>query len=86
MVQAIRKVVVFILAIAMLVVGLYVLAQLFIWGHGLFGRSVAIASFLIEIGVYVLWADFIEPILGMWEPPSCSASARSSAKDAGAQR
>jgi hypothetical protein len=69
MVQAIRKVVVFILAIAMLVVGLYVLAQLFIWGHGLFGRSVAIGSFLIGIGVYVLWADFIEPILGMWEPP-----------------
>jgi hypothetical protein len=69
MVHAIRKVVVFILAIAMLVVGLYVLAQLFIWGHGLFGRSVAIGSFLIGIGVYVLWADFIEPILGMWKPP-----------------
>jgi hypothetical protein len=66
MVQAIRKVVVFILAIAMLVVGLYVLAQLFIWGHGLFGRSVAIGSFLIGIGIYLLWAGFIEPVLSMW--------------------
>jgi hypothetical protein len=67
MMKAIRKVIVFILAIAMMVVGLYVLAQLFIWGHGLFGRSVPIGSFLIGIGIYVLWADFIEPILGRWK-------------------
>jgi hypothetical protein len=58
--------IVFILAIAMPVVGLYVLAQLFIWGHGIFGRSVTMGSFLIGIGIYVLWADFIEPTLGMW--------------------
>jgi hypothetical protein len=66
MVTAIRKAIVFILAIAMLVVGLYVLAQPFIWGHGVFGRSVTMVSFLIGIGIYVLWADFMEPTLGMW--------------------
>jgi hypothetical protein len=68
MVQAIRKVILFILAVAMLVGGLFVLAQEFIWGHG-FLKSLAMGSFLVGIGIYVLWADFIEPILGMWEPP-----------------
>jgi hypothetical protein len=62
MVQAIRKIILFILAIAMPVGGLIVLGQEFIWGHG-FRKSLAMGSFLIWIGIYVLWADFIEPII-----------------------
>jgi hypothetical protein len=65
-VKALRKAILFVLAIAMIVVGLYVLAQQLIWGRGLFGKSVAAGSLLTVIGTYVLWADFIEPILGMW--------------------
>lgn len=59
-----RKVIAFILAIAMLVVGLYILAGQFLWSPYIWGRLVMMGAFLTTLGVALLWAAFIEPILG----------------------
>jgi hypothetical protein len=59
-----RKVIVFILAIAMIVGGLYVLASQFLWSHYILGRFVMMGAFLTTLGFALLWAAFIEPILG----------------------
>jgi hypothetical protein len=59
-----RKVIVFILAIAMIVSGLYVLASQFLWSHYISGRFVMMGALLTTLGVALVWAAFIEPILG----------------------
>ena len=64
--STIRKTILFILAIAMLVAGLYVLVAQYFWSHIIFGKFVLMGAFLTWAGIYLLWADFIEPILGMW--------------------
>jgi hypothetical protein len=56
-----RKAVAFLLAVAMVVAGLYVLASKFLWGHHL-GRLGVMGAFLTTTGISVLWVEFLEPI------------------------
>jgi hypothetical protein len=59
-----RKAVVFILGIAMVVGGLYVLAAQFFWSQYILGKFVLMGAFLATLGAALLWAEFIEPKLG----------------------
>jgi flagellar motor component MotA len=60
-----RKALLFVVAVAMVVGGLWLLGgELFVadrW-HGIF---VIGGAMLTSLGVYLLWADFIAPLLGI---------------------
>jgi hypothetical protein len=60
-----RKVILFILSIAMVAAGLYVLAAQTFWSPVIYGKFLLMGAFLTWAGIYLLWADFIEPILGV---------------------
>jgi hypothetical protein len=59
-----RKATVFILAIAMVAGGLYVLAAQLFWSHTIWGKFLLMGAFLVTLGAGILWAGFIEPIWG----------------------
>ena len=60
-----RKLLLFVLSVAMLVGGLYLLAVELLWTEERYG-SMVLAGVLLEIaGAYLLWTDFIAPALGI---------------------
>jgi hypothetical protein len=50
----------------MVAAGSYVLTAQTFWSPVIYGRFVLMGAFLTWAGVYLLWADFIEPVLGRW--------------------
>jgi hypothetical protein len=64
--SAMRKVILFVLSIAMVAAGLYVLAAQTFWSPVVYGWFVLMGAFLTWAGTYLLSADFVEPILGRW--------------------
>jgi hypothetical protein len=60
-----RKAILFVVAMAMIVGGLYVLiAQLF-WSPVIFFKFVIGACAIASLGIYLLWDDFLAPMLGI---------------------
>jgi hypothetical protein len=64
-----RKLLLFIIAIAMLGGGLYLVGGQLLTANGILGRFVAGGALLVLFGGYLLWVDFIAPALGIktWE-------------------
>jgi hypothetical protein len=60
-----RKVILFLLSIAMVAAGLYVLAAQTFWSPVIYGKFLLMGAFLTWAGIYLLWSDFIEPVLGV---------------------
>ena len=60
-----RKAVLFTVASAMIVGGLFlVFAELF-WASRIYSLAVVGAGGLVAVGGYLLWEDFIAPVLGV---------------------
>jgi hypothetical protein len=62
---AMRKRLLFVLSVAMLVGGLYLLAVELLWAEERYGFMVLMGVTLVALGAYLLWADFIAPALGI---------------------
>ncbi|MEW6640906.1 MAG: hypothetical protein AB1586_10415 [Pseudomonadota bacterium] len=64
-----RKVILFLLAAAMISGGVYLLAAELLTARILYSRLVVAGGFLIVLGGYLLWTDFIAPALRIktWE-------------------
>jgi hypothetical protein len=60
-----RKRLLFVLSVAMLVGGLYLLMAELFWLDERYGFMVLMGVTLIAMGAYLLWADFIAPALGI---------------------
>ncbi len=58
-----RKIFLLITYIAMVVGGTYVIAAECMWAQIIYGRFVIGAAVLVTMGVYLLWEDFIAPLL-----------------------
>jgi uncharacterized membrane-anchored protein len=62
---AMRERLLFVLSVAMLVSGLYLLMAELFWLDERYGFMVLIAVTLVAMGAYLLWADFIASALGI---------------------
>lgn len=64
-----RKLLLFIIAIAMLGGGLYLIGSELLIAHGIIWRVFGCGAVLVLFGGYLLWVDFIAPALGVrtWE-------------------
>ena len=64
-----RKVLLFLLAAAMIAGGVYLLTEELLTARVVYGKLVVAGGFLIVMGRYLLWADFIAPALRIktWE-------------------
>jgi hypothetical protein len=60
-----RRLVLFVLSVAMLIGGLYLLAAELLWAQRIFVWAILAAGMLITLGAYLLWADFIAAPLGI---------------------
>jgi len=60
-----RKRLLLVLSVAMLVSGLYLLATELLWVDERHGLTVLMGLMLAAFGTYLLWADFIAPVLGI---------------------
>lgn len=64
-----RKLLLFVVSIAMIVGGIYWLADVLLHAERIYGRVLLAGAMLITVGSYLLWVDFIAPKLGIrtWE-------------------
>jgi hypothetical protein len=60
-----RKFLIFLIAGAMLVGGLYLLAGELLVAHTIYFRFVIAGAMLVVLGGYLLWADIFAPMLGI---------------------
>jgi hypothetical protein len=60
-----RKLFLLLISVSMVVGGLYLLAAELLFAKIIFFRIVAGATFLVTLGAYLLWEDFIGALLGM---------------------
>jgi hypothetical protein len=60
-----RKRLLFVLSVAMVVGGLYLLAVELPWAEERHGLIILIGVTLVALGAYLLWADFISPALNI---------------------
>ena len=59
-----RKAIIFIISMAMLVGGLYLVVADFYWATAHLGKIVWGAAALAGLGGYLLWVDILAPMLG----------------------
>ncbi len=69
MIKNMRKLLPFVIAIAGLGAGLYLLGAELLIAHGILWRVVGCGVVLVLFGGYLLWVDFIAPAVGIrtWE-------------------
>jgi hypothetical protein len=60
-----RKIVLFVISVAMVVGGLYLLTIELFWSEIIYFRMVIAGAMLITLGSYLLWSDFLAPLLGV---------------------
>ena len=60
-----RKRLLFVLSVAMLAGGVYLLATELLWVEQRKGLTVLMGLMLVAFGAYLLWADFVAPVLGI---------------------
>jgi hypothetical protein len=67
--RSMRKLLLFVIASAMLFGGLYLLGAEMLFGQRLSGKFIACAVMLILLGGYLIWVDFAAPLLRIktWE-------------------
>ena len=60
-----RKLLLFFVSTAMVVGGLYLLGAETLLAHRIYSRAVTGGVMLVILGSYLLWVDFIAPLLGV---------------------
>jgi hypothetical protein len=60
-----RKRLLLVLSVAMLVSGLYLLAAELLWVDQRQGLIVLLGLMFVGFGAYLLWTDFVAPVLGI---------------------
>jgi hypothetical protein len=65
--KLLRKPFILVVSIAMMVGGLYLLAAELFLAHRIFARIMIAGAMLTTMGGYLLWADFIAPLVGAKE-------------------
>jgi hypothetical protein len=60
-----RKLILFILSIAMLIGGLYLIGAEFLTATKVYFRFMIGGAVLVTLGAYLLWVDFAAPALGI---------------------
>jgi hypothetical protein len=55
----------FVVSVAMVVGGLYVVIAQLLWSLKIFFLAVAGGAALAALGLYILWTDFVAPMLGV---------------------
>jgi hypothetical protein len=66
-----RKLLLFIIASALLMGGLYLVGAELVLAQDIYFRVLAVGALLAALGGYLLWTDFAAPYLGIktWEDP-----------------
>jgi hypothetical protein len=64
-----RKLILFIFSVAMIVGGLYWVADAVFWSPIISARWISGGVLIVALGLYLLWVDFAAPALGIktWE-------------------
>jgi hypothetical protein len=60
-----RKRLLLVLSVALLVSGLYLLAAELLWVDQRQGLIILMGLMLVAFGAYLLWTDFVAPVLGI---------------------
>ena len=60
-----RKRLLLVLSVVLLVSGLYFLAAELLWVDQRHGLIVVMGLMLVAFGAYLLWTDFVAPVLGI---------------------
>jgi hypothetical protein len=60
-----RKRLLLVLSVAMLAGGVYLLATELLWVEQRNGLTVLMGLMLVAFGAYLLWVDFVAPVLGI---------------------